>query len=155
MKVQRALVEDAETILQLQKRAYCNEAEIYNDYNIPPLLQTLDEIKEGFMHHHVFLKAIEENGTIIGSVRSSLEKETACIGRLIVQPECQNKGIGTILMRSIEQYFVSTKRYELFTGHMSLRNLYLYRKLGYREFKRIPVTNSLTMVFMDRYKENK
>ena len=45
MKVQRALVEDAETILQLQKRAYSSEAAIYNDYNIPPLMQTLDEIK--------------------------------------------------------------------------------------------------------------
>jgi ribosomal protein S18 acetylase RimI-like enzyme len=104
--------------------------------------------------HHVFLKAVEENGTIIGSVRASLKKETVYIGRLIVEPECQNKGVGTMLMRSIEQYFLSAKRYELFTGHLSSRNLHLYRKLGYREFKRIPVTNSLTMLFLERDREN-
>jgi hypothetical protein len=78
MKIQRALVEDAETILKLQKHAYRSEAEIYNDYNIPPLMQTPDEIKQEFMHH-VFLKAVEETETIIGSVRVWLEKETAYI----------------------------------------------------------------------------
>ena len=59
MKIQRALVGDAESILKLQKRAYCSEAEIYSDYNIPPLMQTLDEIKQEFMHH-VFLKAVKK-----------------------------------------------------------------------------------------------
>jgi hypothetical protein len=34
-------------------------------------------------------------------------------------------------------------RYELFTGHKSARNLYSYQKLGYREFKRIPVMTQL------------
>jgi GNAT superfamily N-acetyltransferase len=151
MKIQRALVEDAETILKLQKRAYRSEAEIYNDYNIPPLMQTLDEIKQEFMHY-IFLKAVEEIETIIGSVRACLEKETAYIGRLMVKPEYENRGIGTILMRSIEKYFVSAKRYELFTGHMSSRNLHLYRKLGYQEFRRMPLSNSLIMVFMERYR---
>jgi hypothetical protein len=89
MKIQRALVEDAETILKLQKRAYRSEAEIYNDYNIPPVMQTLDEIKQEFMHY-VFLKAVEETETIIGSVRACLEKETAYIGRLMVKPEYEN-----------------------------------------------------------------
>ena len=151
MKLQRAFVGDAESILKLQKRAYCSEAEIYSDYNIPPLMQTLDEIKQEFMHH-VFLKAVEKNEHIIGSVRACIEKETTYIGRLMVKPEYQNRGIGTMLMRSIEQYFVSAKRYELFTGNMSSRNLHLYRKLGYQEFKRIPLSSSLTMVYMERYR---
>jgi len=55
MKILRALVKDAETILKLQKHAYRSEAEIYYDYNIPALMQTLDEIKQEFMHH-AFLK---------------------------------------------------------------------------------------------------
>ena len=63
-------------------------------------MQILDEIKQEFMHH-IFLKAVEETETIIGSVHVCLEKETGYIGRLMVKPEYENRGIGTILIRSL------------------------------------------------------
>jgi hypothetical protein len=37
-------------------------------------------------------------------------------------------------MISIEEIVESAKRFELFTGHQSIKNIYLYQKLGYREF---------------------
>jgi hypothetical protein len=40
MIIEQAGVEDAGEILRLQKLAYQSEARIYNDYTIPPLLQT-------------------------------------------------------------------------------------------------------------------
>ena len=73
----------------------------------------------------------------------------AFIGRLIVKPESQNKGIGKL--HAIERRHESADRYELFTGHKSARNLHLYQKLGYYEFKRVPVNESLTMVFLEKY----
>ena len=88
---------------------------------------------------------------IVGSVRGSIEKGTAYIRRLIVIPEYQNKGIGKRLMQAIEQHFKSANRYELFTGHKSTRNLHLYQKLGYYEFKRMPINDSLTMVFLEKH----
>ena len=54
--IKRALLEDVETILHLQMQAYLSEAEIYNDYSLPPLIQTLNEIKQEFSQQ-VFLKA--------------------------------------------------------------------------------------------------
>jgi len=42
-------------------------------------------------------------------------------------------------MKSIEDSFKDDKRYELFTGHKSNRNLNLYKKIGNKEFKRIPI----------------
>ena len=93
VEIKRASLEDVETILHLQMRAYLSEAEIYNDYSLPPLIQTLKEIKQEFSQQ-VFLKATEEDRNIIGSVRAYLEKETAYIGRLIVKPDSQKKGIG-------------------------------------------------------------
>jgi ribosomal protein S18 acetylase RimI-like enzyme len=150
LEITRASQEDAEIILHLQIHAYLSEAEIYNDYSIPPLIQTLKEIKQEFSWQ-VFLNAIEE-GEIIGSVRAYLEKGTAYIGRLMVKPYSQNKGIGTKLMQAIEEYFTMAARYELFTGHRSARNLYLYQKLGYREFKRLPVNDRIVLVFLEKYK---
>ena len=148
VEIRRASQEDAEIILHLQVHAYLSEAEIYNDYSIPPLIQSLKEIKQEFSHQ-VFLKAIEE-GKIVGSVRAYVEKGTAYIGRLMVKPDSQNKGIGTRLMQAIEEHFRVVDRYELFTGHKSIRNLYLYQKLGYCEFKRMPVNDSIILVFLEK-----
>jgi ribosomal protein S18 acetylase RimI-like enzyme len=147
LEITQASEEDAEIILHLQMHAYLSEAEIYNDYSIPPLIQTLKEIREEFSQQ-VFLNALEE-GKIVGSVRAYLEKGTAYIGRLMVKPDSQNKGIGTRLMQAIEEHFRMADRYELFTGHRNARNLYLYRKLGYREFKRVPVNDLIILVYYD------
>jgi hypothetical protein len=54
-------------------------------------------------------------------------------------------------MISIEEIFESAKRFELFTDHKSIKNIYLYQKLGYEEFKRMPVNDSLTMVYLEKY----
>ena len=147
LEITRASQEDAEIILHLQMHAYLSEAEIYNDYSIPPLIQTLKEIKQQFSQQ-VFLNALEE-GEIVGSVRAYLKRGTAYIGRLMVKPDFQNKGIGSRLMQAIEEHFRMADRYELFTSQRSARNLYLYGKLGYREFKRVPVDDLIILVFLD------
>jgi ribosomal protein S18 acetylase RimI-like enzyme len=170
MFISQASIEDAEAILKLQKLAYQSEAQIYNDFSIPPLTQTLDQIKADFATK-VFLKAIVD-GDIVGSVRGYQEKGTCYIERLIVQPTFQGQGIGTALMRHLEPLLAEAERFELFTGHksernMSLqvgfssispgftghkseRNIRLYQKLGYQAFKQEPVTESLTFVFMEK-----
>jgi hypothetical protein len=45
MIIERAHIEDTKEILDFQKLAYQSEAEIYNDYTIPPLTQTLEEME--------------------------------------------------------------------------------------------------------------
>jgi N-acetylglutamate synthase-like GNAT family acetyltransferase len=114
--------------------------------------KSLKEIRQEFSQQ-VFLNALEE-GQIVGSVRAYLEKGTAYIGRLMVKPDSENKGIGTRLMQAIEEHFRMADRYELFTGHRSTRDLYLYRKLGYREFKRVPVNDLIVLVFLGKYRLN-
>ena len=149
MIIERAKIKDAKGILDLQKLAYKSEAEIYNDYTIPPLTQTLEEIRTDF-ESHVFLKASSDR-RIIGSVRAHTRKETCLIGRLIVHPDFQNQGIGTKLMTEIERYFSGTTRFELFTGHKSERNIRLYQKLGYKIFRNERITSDLTLIYLEKY----
>jgi hypothetical protein len=49
IEIKQASLEDADIILHLQMRAYLSEAEIYNDYSIPPLIESLKEIKSEFV----------------------------------------------------------------------------------------------------------
>lgn len=153
MIIEKATVSDAEELLALQKLAYRSEAEIYNDFSIPPLIQTLESLEEDFKNQ-LFLKAVL-GGRIIGSVRACSKERTCYIGRLIVHPDFQNRGIGTRLMNDIERIFNGCKRFELFTGDKSERNLRLYQKLGYRIFKTSKITNQTNIVSLEKKAETR
>jgi GNAT superfamily N-acetyltransferase len=68
----------------------------------------------------------------------------------MVNPDIQNKGLGTRLMNAIESEFPGVKRFWLFTGQKSERNLYLYHKLGYKDISREPVNDNLTLVYLEK-----
>jgi len=146
--LERATVEDAEAILSLQLLAYQQEAAIYNNYEIPPLLQSLAHLREEF-HTHTFLVA-RLNQEIVGSVRALCRDGRCHIGRLIVHPRLQRQGLGSRLIAAIEAAFPEAQFYELFTGHRSEGNLRLYQRLGYREFKRQPSAPGLEIVFLEK-----
>jgi GNAT superfamily N-acetyltransferase len=148
MLIELAQLTDAPEILALQKLAYLSEAEINQDFTIPPLTQTLEEIEHEFQTKTV-LKAIVD-GRIIGSVRAYLQEGTCYIGRLIVHPDFQNQGIGAKLLRAIEERFAQARRYELFTGEKSERNLYFYQKWGYRIFRKEELTDKVALVFLEK-----
>lgn len=148
MTIELAEVGDAKDILDLQKLAYMSEAVIYDDFTIPPLTQTPGQIKSDF-ENELFLKA-SINGNIIGSVRAHMRQDTCYIGRLIIHPSFQNRGIGTELMNEIERLFINAKKFELFTGHRSDRNIHLYRNLGYATSRHEVISENLTLIYMEK-----
>ena len=144
----RAAKDDAPEILALQKTAFQSEAEIYNDENLPPLQQTLDELRGDF-DRKTFIKAVV-NGKIIGAVHGQAADGSARVERLVVHPYFQHRGIGRHLMGEIEEAFPGAKRFEVFTGEKSERNLDLYRKLGYQQFKTEPLTPAVKLVYLQK-----
>jgi ribosomal protein S18 acetylase RimI-like enzyme len=148
MTMAKAKIEDLPEILQLQKLCYQENAKRYNDYNIPPLTQTLEELKNEYSNS-IILKA-EENSKIIGSIRA-YEKNNICyIGRVIVHPDYQNRGIGKKMMAEIESRFPQAKKFELFTGYKDEKNIYFYTKLGYKIFKEESHGDNLKFVFLEK-----
>lgn len=141
-------VRDAERILKLQYLCYQTEAEIYGDYSIPPLAQTLESLLAEYGTHQIFVAKLGDE--VVGSVRGRLESGACHIGRLIVHPRFQRRGLGTRLMREIEGRFAGAARYELFTGHLSEDNLRLYERLGYCEFRREDVSPKLRLVYLEK-----
>jgi len=146
--ITRADEPDITDIFNLQRAAYQSEAEIYNDYSIQPLTQTLEQAETEFKTS-VVLKAVID-GKIIGSVRATVQSDSSIyIGKLMTLPDYQNKGIGKELLQAIEQEFPG-KRYWLMTGHKSEKNLRLYKKCGYVIFKTEAVTPELDFVYMEK-----
>ncbi|MEM9339611.1 MAG: GNAT family N-acetyltransferase [Bacteroidota bacterium] len=148
MEIELAKQVDLEQILALQKACYLEEAELYDDFEIPPLTQTIDSIKVDYQKEK-FLK-IESEGKVIGSVRGYIEAGTCKIGRLIVSRDFRNVGLGKRLMKEIESQFDLADRFELFTGHKSDRNLSFYVKLGYSEFTKKRINEKLELIFLEK-----
>jgi ribosomal protein S18 acetylase RimI-like enzyme len=148
MEIAPATVADAEAILALQRLAYQSEAALYDDFTLPPLLETLAELRARFADRR-FLKALQA-GRIVGSVRAFQEGATCQIQRLIVHPDCRRRGLGTALLGAIESIFPGVQRFELFTGHKSVGNIRLYERLGYRTIGQKPVNDKVTLVYMEK-----
>ena len=69
----------------------------------------------------------------------------------MVRPSLQGQGIGTKLMRDIEDHFSSSvKRIQLSTIHKSTANIRLYENLGYAVYKTEKVNNDVTFVYMEK-----
>ena len=137
---------DAEAILELQQLAYQVAARRYNDWSIPALVETLESVRR-FIEDRVVLKALLGD-RLIGSVRAA-EKDGVCeIGRLIVHPDVQGRGIGSALLHAIEGRFPAAAAFELFTGARSESNLRLYRRHGYIEVGTRPFSAALSLVYL-------
>jgi len=170
-----AVKEDLPAILDVQKKAFWEVAKVFHVKSLPPMEQTLESLMDEFVNGTI-LKASLVNtlkpsklldtglrtlkGTsrydnddvmIVGSVRAYTKTDTCYIGKLIVLPEHQSKGIGKALMHEIEnQYKNIVKRYELFTGTRDPRNRHLYDQLGYKSFKTEKINDELSFVYMEK-----
>lgn len=143
-----AMLSDAADILEIQKSAFHAQAVLYDDFTLPPLMETPDELIRD-IRNTVVLKALFK-GKIAGSVRGYAEGTTCHITRLSVHPDHQNRGIGKKLMLAIEEKFSGAMRYELFTGQKSVKSLALYGKLGYRKFAEKPQSDSVMLICMEK-----
>jgi len=147
--IEHASRKDLTAILELQKLCYQENALRVDNFNIPPLKQTIGELEEEF-ESSVILKAHDE-GNIIGSIRA-YEKSNGCyIGRVIVHPDYQNRGIGKALMRAVEELFDQVKRYWLFTGEKDDKNIHFYTSMGYSQFKK-EEHDGVVFVFLEKKK---
>lgn len=135
---------DAEEILALQRAAYRIEAERYQDFGLPPLIETPADLvailetstrpSRRTAARGTVLAARRRDdatGVIVGTARAVVRGDTAHIGRISVLPRLHGQGIGRQLLAAIEQATAPVRRYALFTGHRSERNLRMYERAGY------------------------
>ncbi|MER5885846.1 GNAT family N-acetyltransferase [Streptomyces sp. NPDC001941] len=150
--ISAATAQDAERILKLQYLCYQREAEIYGDWSIEPLTQSLDDLRAELARGHALVARLGDE--VVASVRGEAGGDgTAKIGKLIVHPRLQRHGLGGRLLDAIEAHFAgepAAKRFQLFTGHRSEGNLRLYRKKGYEAVATRQVGPKLTLVTLEK-----
>lgn len=146
--IERAEPGDAGELMTVQRAAYVAEAQLYGDPFIPPLVESVEQLQKVLAGDAVVLKAML-GGRLVGAVRAQFSDHTCLVGRLVVVPDQQGRGIGRRLMAALEDEITGrADACVLFTGHLSETNLRLYRRLGYSETHRERVAAHLTLVHM-------
>ena len=144
----RAMVAaDAEEVLRVQRAAFGIEAELYADPSLPPLLETAAQLAADLRSSIGFVAVLGDR--LVGSVRVRVDGRRLHIGRLSVEPQAQRRGIGAALLARAEQAAPADEAW-LFTGHLSVDNLRLYHRAGYREERREPVDERVTLVYLSK-----
>ena len=119
-------------LLTVRRAAFVSEAQLYDDPNIPPLTQTLEELRADLANPEVVTLGAWIGHRLVGSIRVGVEGTKATLGRLAVVPDLQGKGIGTQLLLAVPGHLrPDTSEVWVFTGQDSLQNLAMYAKHGY------------------------
>ncbi|MGW0119271.1 GNAT family N-acetyltransferase [Streptomyces sp. NPDC003327] len=148
---------DAEHILKLQYLCYQSEAELYGDWSIEPLTQSLADLRAELDEGYGLVARLGDE--VVASVRARLDEDgTVRIAKLIVHPRMRRHGLGGRLLDGIERHFAAdaapsepaAKRFQLFTGHRSDGNLRLYRSKGYAQVGTEKVGPRLTLVTLEK-----
>jgi ribosomal protein S18 acetylase RimI-like enzyme len=123
--------DDAGEVLTIQRAAFASEALIYGDPDMPPLTQTLEELRAELVDNLGCVAVTDAR--IVGAVRARADGALLLIGRLAIAPDQQGAGLGTRLLDAVEQRGreVGATEAELFTGSLSEANQRLYERQGY------------------------
>lgn len=123
--------DDAGEVLTVQRAAFASEALIYGDPDMPPLTQTLEELRAELVENLGCVAVADHR--IVGAVRARRDGGLLLIGRLAIAPDQQGEGLGTLLLGAVEERGreAGASEAELFTGGLSEANQRLYEREGY------------------------
>jgi ribosomal protein S18 acetylase RimI-like enzyme len=135
----------ARAVLALQRRAYAVEAELIGSDAIPPLRETLPELRrcgETFVGAFV-------GGTLAGVVSWKLDGATLDIHRLAVDPRFHRRGLGRALVRAALEA-APARRAIVQTGSANGPAKALYRGEGFSEVGDREVAPGLVVSLLER-----
>ncbi len=122
---------DAAELFTLQRACWVQEQQANPGVHIPALHEDFEDVMAWLDDWTTLVVRI--GGRLVGAVRGRQEGETWDVGRVMVAPDLQGRGLGRVLLDAIEQAAPDeVTGYMLFTGEHSERNIRMYKQAGYR-----------------------
>lgn len=122
---------DMPELFTLTRACWVQEAQANDALDSPALVESMDALRASLETTTTWLA--RAGGRLVGSVRTEDRGDEWYIGRLMVAPDLQGRGLGRRLLEHAE--FTAPERvtqFALTTGSRSVDNLRMYRKAGYR-----------------------
>lgn len=132
---------DAGEILTLQRACWVQEALDNDTLDIPALHESLETVEASLDDWRYYVVRVA--GRLVGAVRGRLVTHAGeavwDIGRVMVAPDLQGRGLGRVLLEHIQAVApTEASSYVLFTGARSTDNQRMYKKAGFSLRKDLP-----------------
>ena len=143
--IKKSIKDEAETLLGIQIEAFTEDLKRYEDFKTSPATESVEKVNwriDNFLHFTIWL-----NSEIIGGiyVREVGESEFR-LNRIFISNAYQNKGLGSRVMKLVEDKFPQTRKWYLDTPKLNPRNHHFYEKLGYKKTGEHQVNKKLTLL---------
>ncbi|WP_226545507.1 GNAT family N-acetyltransferase [Bacillus thuringiensis] len=138
ISIEKATILDAEKLTEIMTKTFDEEAKrwLYGqddviDYNIqPPGYSSVEMMKYSIEELDSF--KIIMNEKIIGGIIVTISgKSYGRIDRIFVDPVYQGKGIGSYVIKLIEEEYPNIRIWDLETSSRQINNHHFYKKMGY------------------------
>jgi len=130
VSIRPATESDLHGLLDIQKAAFMRYTEFLAPEQMPPLCETLSEVRED--SHRKNILVAESRGMLSGSIRYVIKGGVCVIERLSVHPDYQGNGIGRALVSEVEHRAKGdAHKIYLETGLLAGNLLMFYTRLGY------------------------
>lgn len=128
---EKPVPDDAETLLDIQIRSFHSDAQLYPgvEESGPPGYDSLDALLND-MRSYPMVKILYDGQIVGGMVVIDHGGGHVHLGRIYIDPDYHNRGIGSAAMRYLEQTWPA-QRYTLDTPAYAIRNHHFYEKFGY------------------------
>jgi tRNA (guanine37-N1)-methyltransferase len=136
---------DVGELLTLQRACWVQEQHDNPGVRIPALHESRADV-EAWVQEWTTL-VLRSGGRLVGAVRGRRVGDHWDIGRVMVAPDLQGRGLGRVLLEAIQDAAPEdVTEHVLFTGAGSARNIRMYQKAGFRLVRQedpVPGTVSL------------
>ncbi|MCM3142091.1 GNAT family N-acetyltransferase [Brevibacillus sp. MER 51] len=128
----------------MQQRAYRVEAEIIGTEDIPPLRESVEQLRTCGETFYGYM----EEGELAGAVSFMIEGETLDIHRMIVDPTHFRKGIASQLLASVHEH--GCNKIVVATGSLNEPAVRLYERHGFTLRDQKEVKPGLWLSFFEK-----
>ena len=144
-----ASAEDAPVIWEMQKIAFRELLERYQDYDTSPANQSLDQLRLRCSQKDRYYYFIDVDGNPVGvlSVTDKQDGSRKRLSPMFILPQFQGRGYAQEAIRQAEKIH-GERGWELDTILQEERLVHLYEKMGYRKTGKTAAVNPrMTLVF--------
>ncbi|MGM0902191.1 MAG: GNAT family N-acetyltransferase [Bacillota bacterium] len=131
----------ARQVFALQKNSYRVEAEIIGSHEIPPLMESLEELMTS---GETFLGCYERR-EIVAVLSYKRDSKLVDIHRMMVHPNHFRKGIARHLLAHLEENETGVHELTVSTGSANIPAINLYEKLGFKKVGNTVVGEGLSL----------
>ncbi|WP_223587881.1 GNAT family N-acetyltransferase [Neobacillus bataviensis] len=136
-------------LFNLQRASYLVEAELINFFEIPPLKESMEDLKESGETFFGYF----EDGELTGAISYTIDGKEVTICRMVVHPNHFRKGIAQKLLTHVEKNHSDLGIFKVSTGKENSPAKNLYLKNGFQLTGDIEVVPGLFISHFEKRKE--